>query len=103
MTRVSLIHKNVNNPIKNRSGFSRLRVPVVDIIAERIRRVEGGEMLQFPRSRKGRKKKKKSVLFFPSQFLPMSPLISCLFLETLKLKQGEKKREKGTEKGHEQE
>lgn len=47
--------------------------------------------------------KKKSVLFFPSQILPMSPLISCLFLETLKLKQGEKKRKKGTEKGHEQE
>lgn len=44
--------------------------PCLDIIAERISRAEGGEMLRFPKRRKGRRKKKNLYFPFPLNSFP---------------------------------
>ena len=97
-------HKETN---KNRNCFSRLGIPVLDIIAEKIRRAEDGEMLQSPEREKwaifliptppkGKWKKKPVYFSFPLNPFPQAPLLTST-LSNMEVKNRERKKGKGTE------
>lgn len=93
MARVSFSHlqNHTQKNNKSRNCFLRLRITVLDISTEKMRRTEGGEMLQFPEREKcvivlfptlpnGEVKRKSAYFSFPPNPFPPALLLAVLLL-----------------------